>query len=99
MPGGFGTSPCDREGVPTRRTVVIEKGLLNSYLLNTYTARKLGLVTTGNAARGLAGTPGIGRGNFFLEPGTRKPEDIICEIQDCLCGTEFLWVEVHPVSG
>src|SRR5260370_22392556 len=55
MPGSFGTSPCDSEGVPTRRTVVIEKGLLNSYLLNTYTARKLGLVTTGNAARGLAG--------------------------------------------
>jgi len=58
--GGFGTSPFDGEGVPTRRTVVIERGLLSSYLLNTYTAKKLGLKTTGNASRGLAGTPGIG---------------------------------------
>ncbi len=43
MPGGFGTSPFDGEGVPTRRTVVIENGVLKSYLLNTYTAKKLGL--------------------------------------------------------
>jgi PmbA protein len=99
MPGGFGTSPCDSEGVPTRRTVVIEKGLLNSYLLNTYTARKLGLVTTGNAARGLAGTPGIGRGNFFLQPGTRKPEAIIGEIKDGLYVTEFLGFGVNLVTG
>src|SRR5580704_15705708 len=47
--GGFGTSPFDGEGVPTRRTVVIENGVLKSYLLNTYTAKKLGLQTTGNA--------------------------------------------------
>jgi PmbA protein len=43
MVGGFGTSPFDGEGVPTRRTVVIENGVLKSYLLNTYTAKKLGL--------------------------------------------------------
>src|SRR6202043_2359077 len=43
MIGGFGTSPFDGEGIPTRRTVVIEKGVLKSYLLNTYTAKKLGL--------------------------------------------------------
>src|SRR5262249_38510960 len=54
MPGGFGTTPFDGEGVPTRRTLVIENGVLKSYLLNTYTARKLGLDTTGNASRGLA---------------------------------------------
>src|SRR5262249_47597254 len=64
--GGFGTSPFDGEGIPTRRTVVVENGILKSYLLNTYTARKLGMQTTGNAARGLAGTPGIGPGNYFL---------------------------------
>jgi PmbA protein len=66
IPGGFGSEPFDGEGVPTRRTLVIERGVLKSYLLNTYTARKLGLATTGNAARGLAGNPGIGAGNFFL---------------------------------
>src|SRR5438094_4189680 len=45
MPGGFGTAPFDGEGIPTRRTVVIENGVLKSYVLNTYTARKLGLQT------------------------------------------------------
>src|SRR5512140_64563 len=46
MPGGFGTAPFDGEGIPTRRTVVIENGVLKSYVLNTYTAKKLGLQTT-----------------------------------------------------
>ncbi len=72
MVGGFGTSPFDGEGIPTRRTVVIENGVLKSYLLNTYTAKKLGLQTTANASRGLAGTPGIGPGNYFLQPGTKN---------------------------
>ena len=53
MPGLFGSSPFDDEGVTSRRTVVIERGVLKSYLLNTYTALKLGLKTTGNASRGL----------------------------------------------
>ena len=78
MVGGFGTSPFDGEGIPTRRTVVIEKGVLKSYLLNTYTAKKLGLQTTGNASRGLAGTPGIGPGNYFLEPGKKTAERNHC---------------------
>ncbi len=78
MIGGFGTSPFDGEGIPTRRTVVIEKGVLKSYLLNTYTAKKLGLQTTGNASRGLAGTPGIGPGNYFLEPGKKTRERNHC---------------------
>src|SRR5204863_480309 len=66
--GGFGSSPFDGEGVPTRRTMVIERGVLKSYLLNTYVARKLGLATTGNASRGVTGNPGIGNGNFYVEP-------------------------------
>src|ERR1035438_7920995 len=76
MPGGFGTSPFDGEGIPTRRTVVIENGILKSYLLNTYTAKKLNLATTANASRGLAGTPGIAPGNYFLQPGTKIPQQI-----------------------
>src|SRR5256712_12148446 len=59
LPGGFGTSPFNGEGVPTRRTVVIENGVLKSYLLNTYTAKKLGLQTTANGSRGLAGDSGL----------------------------------------
>ncbi len=99
MPGGFGTSPFDDEGVPTRRTVVVDKGVLNSYLLNTYTARKLGLQTTGNASRGLAGNPGIGAGNFFLEPGKRTPQQMIADVKEGLYVTEFLGFGVNLVTG
>ena len=69
LPGLFGTSPFDDEGVPSRRTVVIDRGVLKSYLLNSYTARKLGMRTTGNASRGVTGNAGVGHGNFFLEKG------------------------------
>ncbi len=99
MPGGFGTSPFDSEGVPSRKTVVIEKGVLKSYLLNTYTAKKLNLQTTGNASRGLAGTPGIGPGNFFLKPGTKSANEIIADIKDGLFVTEFLGFGVNLVTG
>jgi PmbA protein len=99
LPGGFGTSPFDGEGVPTRRTVVIERGVLKSYLLNTYTARKLGLQTTGNASRGLAGTPGIGAGNYFLQAGGKSPQQIISEIPDGLYVTELMGFGVNLVTG
>jgi len=99
MPGGFGTSPFDGEGIPTRRTVVIENGVLKSYLLNTYTAKKLGLVTTANASRGLAGTPGIGPGNYFLQPGTKTPQQIVGEIKEGLYVTEFLGHGANLVTG
>jgi len=99
MPGGFGTSPFDGEGIPTRRTVVIENGVLKSYLLNTYTAKKLGLETTANASRGLAGTPGIGPGNYFLQPGTKTPQQIIGEIKEGLYVTEFLGHGANLVTG
>ncbi len=99
MPGGFGTSPFDGEGVKSRRTVVIDKGVLKSYLLNTYTAKKLNMKTTGNASRGLAGTPGIGVGNFYLEAGERKPEQIIGDVKEGLYVTEFLGFGVNLVTG
>ena len=99
MPGGFGTSPFDGEGIPTRRTVVIENGVLKSYLLNTYTAKKLGLHTTANASRGLAGTPGIGPGNYFLQPGTKTPHEIISAIPEGLYLTEFLGHGANLVTG
>jgi PmbA protein len=99
MVGGFGSSPFDGEGVPTRRTTVIENGVLKSYLLNTYTAKKLKLQTTGNASRGLAGTPGIGSGNFFLQPGTKTEKQIIGDIKEGLFLTEFLGFGVNLVTG
>jgi PmbA protein len=99
MIGGFGTSPFDGEGIPTRRTVVIENGTLRSYLLNTYTAKKLGLETTANASRGLAGTPGIGPGNYFLQAGRKSPQQIIGDIKEGLYVTEFLGMGVNLVTG
>src|SRR6202162_6467206 len=99
MPGGFGTSPFDGEGIPTRRTVVIENGVLKSYLLNTYSAEKVGLQTTANASRGLAGTPGIGPGNYFLQAGAKTPKQIIAEIKDGLYVTEFLGHGANLVTG
>ena len=73
--------------------------MLKSYLLNTYTAKKLGLQTTGNASRGLAGTPGIGPGNYFLEPGTKTAKEIIAEIPEGLYVTEFLGHGANLVTG
>jgi PmbA protein len=99
MRGGFGSSPFDGEGVPTRRTTVIEDGVLQSYLLNTYTARKLGMKTTGNASRGVTGNPGIGCGNFYLEPGKKSAKEIIAGVQEGLYVTDFLGFGVNLVTG
>ena len=73
--------------------------MLKSYLLNTYTAKKLGLQTTANASRGLAGTPGIGPGNYFLQPGTKTPQQVIAGIGEGLYVTEFLGHGVNLVTG
>jgi PmbA protein len=99
LPGLFGTSPFDDEGVPSRRTVVIERGILKSWLLNTYSARKLGLKTTGNASRGLTGSAGVGHGNFFLEKGDRTPEELIRGIRRGLYVTELIGHGVNVVTG
>ena len=97
--GGFGTSPFDGEGLPSLRTVVVEAGVLCNYLLNTYTARKLGMKSTHNASRGLAGTPGIGCGNLYLEPGKQTPEEIIAAIPAGLYVTSLMGFGVNTVTG
>ena len=99
LPGLFGSSPFDDEGVPTRRTVVIERGVLQSYLLNTYAARKLGLKTTGNASRGLAGNAGIGHGNFYAEKGVKSPAEIVSSIPNGFYVTELMGFGVNIVTG
>ncbi len=97
--GGFGTSPFDGEGLPSRRTVVVEDGMLRSYLLNTYTARKLGMKSTHNASRGLAGTPGIGCGNLYLLPGAVSPEQILSEVRTGLYVTSLMGFGTNIVTG
>ncbi len=97
--GGFGSSPFDGEGLPSQRTVVVENGFLRNYLLNTYTARKLGMKSTHNASRGLAGTPGIGCGNLYLEPGTLTPDQIIGDVKEGLYVTSLMGFGVNVVTG
>jgi PmbA protein len=97
--GGFGSSPFDGEGLPSRRTVVVENGVLQNYLLNSYAARKLGMKSTHNASRGLAGTPGIGCGNLYLEPGAQTPDEIIAAIPAGLYVTSLMGFGVNVVTG
>lgn len=97
--GGFGTSPFDGEGLPSRRTVVLENGVLRNYMLNTYAARKLGMKSTHNASRGLAGAPGIGPGNLYLEPGTQSPDQIISEVKAGLYVTSLMGFGTNIVTG
>ncbi|WP_263356313.1 TldD/PmbA family protein [Acidicapsa ligni] len=97
--GGYGTSPFDGEGLPTRRTVVVENGILQTYLLNTYTARKLNMRSTGNATRGLAGSPGIGAGNLYLVPGSQTPEEILADIPSGLYVTSLMGFGANMVTG
>ena len=79
--------------------MVIEHGVLRSYLLNTYTARKLGLKTTGNASRGLAGNAGVGPGNFYLEAGTVSEQQLIAGVKRGLYITELIGASANTVTG
>jgi PmbA protein len=98
-PGGFGSRPFDDEGVPAGTTTVIEKGVLESFLLNSYTARKLNLRTTGNAARGVAGPPTVGLKNFYLVPGPYPPEEIIRSVKSGFYVTELIGFGANIVTG
>jgi PmbA protein len=99
LPGLFGSSPFDDEGVPSRRTVVIERGVLKNYLLNSYAARKLGMKTTGNASRGLTGNAGIGHGNFYVEKGVQTAEQLVAGIPNGFYVTELMGFGVNVVTG
>lgn len=68
LPGKLGSSPVDAEGVPAREKTVIQEGILRTYLYNTYTAKKEGIVSSGNAVRGgFSSLPSVGVTNLFLE--------------------------------
>ncbi|HSY01243.1 MAG TPA: metallopeptidase TldD-related protein [Acidobacteriaceae bacterium] len=97
--GGFGTSPFDAEGLPSRRTVIVERGILRNYVLNTYAGRKLGMKSTGNAGRGLAGNPYLDAGNLFLEEGSESPDAILRGVERGLYVTRLMGQGVNPVTG
>ncbi len=99
LPGGLATRPFDGEGVATRRTELIEKGTLRSYLLDSYTGRRLGLRTTGNAARALRGAPVPSPSNLFLEPGSEDPDSILAQTARGVLVTDLLGFGFDPVTG
>jgi PmbA protein len=75
---GPAAAPFDDEGVPTGRTELITAGRLNGFLHNTYTARRGGTISTGNASRGGYRTsPSVGTSNFFVQPGSRAPDELL----------------------
>lgn len=99
MPGGLGSRPFDGEGLPTRKTTIVEGGILSSYLLDTYSGRKLGLPSTGNAARGVGDNPSVAPTNLYLRPGAETPEAIIKSVKQGLYVTELIGFGVNMVTG
>jgi PmbA protein len=99
IPGGLGSKPCDGEGLPTSRKAVIEAGTLKSYLLDSYSARRLGLSPTGNAARSVGDNPSAAPTNLYLSPGHYSPEEIIRSVPQGLYLTELIGFGVNIVTG
>jgi len=99
LPGGLGTRPFDAEGVPSQKTVIIRDGVLENYLLDEYSARKLGMKSTGNSDRELHGGPSAGPSNFYLSPGKDGPEEIISSVKEGLYVTELIGFGANIVSG
>ncbi len=94
MPGKLGSSPFDGEGVATRRTPVFERGVLQTFLYDTYYARKLGAATTGNS-----NGAGIGTNNFYLEPGSRSLEALIAATQRGVLVLDTIGFATEHASG
>ena len=95
---GPGSRPYDGEGLPSRKNLVVEKGTLRSYLLDTYSARKLGRVSNGCAGRGVGGAPHVTTSNFVLEAGTTPPGEILA-VERGLYVTEMMGFGFNPVTG
>jgi PmbA protein len=98
MPRALGSRPFDGEGLATRRTVLVDKGVLQSYLLDSYSARKLGLRSSHHASRDGAGV-GVSTTNLMLEPGTTTPEEIIRSVKSGFYVTELIGFGVNGVTG
>ncbi|MBI4818225.1 MAG: TldD/PmbA family protein [Deltaproteobacteria bacterium] len=96
---GAGSRPFDGEGLPSRSNVIVDVGVLGSWLLDTYTGRKLGLPSTGNAARGLSAKPGVSPSNFVLQKGTRSRAEIIGELDRGLYVTHMMGFGFNPTTG
>ena len=100
IPWGIGTSPWDGEGVPSGRTVLMERGAVSSFLYDLKYARKFKVPSTGNASRSPGSLPEVGFSNLFVTPGERSPRQILKDCTGGILVTELMGVHtIDPVSG
>ncbi len=99
LPLALGSRPFDGEGLPSYKKMIVEQGILKSYLLDTYSGKKLGLPSTGNAVRGTGGPPSAGPSNFHLLPGDFSIEDLIRSVGSGLYVTELIGFGVNMTTG
>lgn len=99
IPRAPGSRPFDGEGLLSRRNVIVEEGVLQTYLLDTYSARKLGLESTASASRGASGGVGASTTNFILEPGTMSPDELVKSTPRGLYVTEMMGFGFNGVTG
>jgi PmbA protein len=96
---GLRSKPFDGEGIANKRTVLIDKGRLTTWLLDTASARQLGLQPTGHGSRGTGGPPGPSVTNLYCEPGTLSPEELMADIKSGFYVTELIGMGVNGVTG
>jgi PmbA protein len=99
VPGGLGSRPFDGEGLPTGRKEVIARGKLETYLLDSYSGRKLGMASTGNAARSAGSAPRVSATNLWIEPGTSSLGEMIAGTERGLLVTGLFGHGFNPVTG
>jgi PmbA protein len=98
-PRGLRSRPFDAEGVAAAPLDIVADGILQSWLLDSATARELGLTTTGHARRGVASPPGPGPTNCHLAAGTAAPDELIESVGQGLYVTELIGFGVNAVTG
>lgn len=96
---GPGSRAYDGEGLLSRRNVIVERGVLKSYQLDSYSGRKLELPSTANAARGSSGGVGVGSTNFHILPGALSPEEILRTTKRGLYVTNMMGFGFSAVTG
>jgi PmbA protein len=96
---GMRSRPFDGEGLPVARRALIDQGVLTGWLLDSASARQLGLEPTGHASRGGSGAPGAGVTNVHMEPGSLSPAQLMADIKRGLYVTELIGMGVNGVTG
>ena len=100
IPNAWGSINIDGEGTPARKNVLIEKGVLKSYMIDKFNGRRMGMESTGNARReSYSYTPTSRMTNTYIAPGEDKNEDIIASIEYGLYAKEMGGGSVNPVTG